>query len=384
MISAGKKLLLLLLIFFNTVPLSLAAHELVTLTVKNPDPYTGNQSWFVYTKNPGDTINDIATIKNYGDETVFVRIYPVDAATSTSGSFILKFQHEDQDGIGDWSTISKNEISIKAGERIDVPFKIKIPETISPGQYIGGIVIEYGPNVTQGNTKDCAANGNCGNSIVSVKTRIGSRIYLTIPGQAEEKVSLTDFSYYTTLTGQARFKLKIVNQGNVVYQPQAEITIRDGKGNVYDMFSKPLGTSMPNSVIEPVITWDKNRPLTANFSATASVTFPRRFQSVGEILHGAPMVKTISFVIIPWDHIFYLSIIALIAVCLCAMHTMRLKHEVSDGAEYQVLDDDDIVSIAEKNRTSWRKLAELNGIKAPYILKKGMTIVIPKSAKKRQ
>ena len=384
MISVGQKLLLMMLIFFHTGSVALASHELVTLTVKNPDPYTGNQSWFVYTKNPGDTIDDIATIKNYGEETVFVRIYAVDAATSDTGSFILKFQHEDQDGIGDWSTISKNDISIKPGERIDVPFKIKIPETISPGQYIGGIIIEYGPNVTQGNSKDCATNGNCGSSIVSVKTRIGSRIYLTIPGQTEEKVSLTDFSYYTTLTGQARFKLKIVNQGNVVYQPQAEITVRDSKGNVFDTFSKPLGTSMPDSVIEPIITWDKNRPLTANFSATASVTFPRRFQVAGEILHGAPMVKTISFVIIPWDHIFYLSIIALIAVCLCAMHTMRLKHEISDGTEYRILEGDDIISIAEKNKTSWRKLAELNDIKPPYILKKGASIVIPKPDKKRQ
>jgi hypothetical protein len=381
--SAAKIMLLSAMVIMNAAPVALASHEEVTLTVKNPDPYTGNQSWFVYTKNPGDLIEDIATIKNYGSSTSIVRIYPVDAMSSQSGSFILKFEHDDQEGIGEWTSVSRQEIKIAPDERIDVPFKIKIPQDISPGQYIGGIVIEYGPNVTQGNVVNCTNGNNCGNSIVAVKTRIGSRIYITIPGQVEEKIDLTDFNYFTTLTGQSRFNFTIVNRGNVVYQPVAEITIRDSSGKVYDTFTKPLGISMPDTTIQPVITWDKQRPLVANFSATAKVTFPRRFQIAGENLHGSPVLKTIDFLIIPWDHIFYLSIIALIATGLCAMHSLKLKKMITGSEKYLVQENDDLVSIASAKKISWKRLVEINRLHPPYVLKKGMTLFVPKPPKKK-
>ena len=360
---------------------ALAAAE-VTLTVKNPDPYTGNQSWFVYTKNPGETIEDIATIKNFGDEAATVSIYPVDATTSESGSFILKFEHDDQNGIGDWTTVSKSPIEIKPDERIDVPFTINVPKDISPGQYIGGIVIEYGPDAAQPQQSNaCLASGNCGQGLVSVKTRIGSRIYLTIPGKAQEAVDLTDFHYFTSLSGQPRFKFTIVNDGNVTYQPQAEVTIRDSSGRIYDSFTKPLGNSMPGTTIEPVISWDKSRPLFADFTATAKITFPKRFALAGEPLHGAAVTKTVSFWIIPWDYILYFAVFAIIAAMIFVLHAMRKRKALANSEIYLVQSEDDVMNLAEKLKVSWRSIARLNKLKAPYTLRKGTKILIPKRKK---
>ncbi len=382
MLNGSKFLLLTALVWFCSSLPAMAAAE-VTLTVKNPDPYTGNQSWFVYNRNPGDTIEDIAVVKNFGDEPALVQIYPVDAAASPSGSFILKFAHEDQNGIGDWTTVDKKELLIQPDERIDLPFKITIPKELSPGTYIGGIVIEYGPNAPQGQSPACTPKDTCGQSSVSVKTRIGSRIYLTIPGQAMENVDLTDFSYFTSITGQPRFKFTIVNSGNVVYQPQADITVRDSAGNIYDSFVKPLGTSMPKSTIEPVITWDKARPLLANFTATATVTFPKRFLVAGEQqLHGAAVTKTTSFLIIPWDYIFYASLLALIAFSLYALSSIRMKKALAGCEDYMVKENDNLISIAADKKISWRKLAKINKLKPPYILKIGTTIHVPGPTKK--
>lgn len=377
-VAAAAKILLAILIALNIGTIALAAHEEVTLTVKNPDPYTGNQSWFVYTKNPGALIEDVATIKNYGTTTSNVRIYPVDATTTQSGSYILKFDHEDQLGIGEWTNISRNEIKIAPGERIDVPFSVKLPADISPGQYIGGIVIEYGPNTTDGITTNCENTNTCGNSVVAVRTRIGSRIYITVPGEAREKIDFSGFSYYTTLMGQARFKFTIVNGGNVVYEPVAEITIRDDNGKIYDKFTKPLGTSAPGSTIESVITWDKQRPMIANFTATAKVTFPHRFQIADDTMHGSAMEKTADVPIFPWDHVFYLSVIALIVTTLCAMHGIRPKPLATESEKYQVRDNDDLISIASAKNTNWQTLADFNNLKQPYILKKGTVIFVPK------
>jgi hypothetical protein len=357
---------------------ALAAAQ-VTLTVKNPDPYTGNQSWFVYTKNPGETIEDIASIKNFGDESANVLIYPVDATTSDAGSFILKFEHENQNGIGEWTTVSKSPIAIKPNERIDIPFSIHIPKDISPGQYIGGIVLEYGPSAKSPQQSDvCVASGNCGQGLVSVKTRIGSRIYLTIPGKAYETFDLTDFHYYTSLSGQPRFKFTIVNNGNVTYQPQAEITIRDSAGRIYDSFTKPLGNSMPGTTIEPVISWDTNKPLFGAFTATAKVNFAKRFALAGEPLHGAAITKTVNFWIIPWDYILYASVFIIIAAMIYYLRKISAIKAINNSESYVVQSEDDLMNLAERLGVSWRSIARLNKLKAPYILRTGTTIRIPK------
>jgi hypothetical protein len=356
----------------------------VTLTVKNPDPYTGNQSWFVFTRNPGESIDDVVTVKNFGDETATVSIYPVDATTSQSGSFILKFDHEDQDGIGEWTTVSSKSIQVKAGERVDVPFTIKVPKELSPGQYIGGIVIEYGAEAAAQKTTEAVAActlPSCEQSVVSVKTRIGSRIYLSVPGKARELVDLLDFKYFTSLSGQPRFKFTIENSGNVTYVPQAEITIRDASGKIYDSFTKPLGSSLPGTVIEPVVDWEKQTPLIASFTATAKVTFPKRFAIAGEPMHGAAVTKSVRFSIIPWSHIFYFTVFAVFAALLCWLHTMRVRKALANSESYAVGADDDLMSLAQKLNISWKTIARLNKMKPPYTLRKGTRILVPKHKK---
>jgi hypothetical protein len=356
----------------------------ITLTVKNPDPYTGNQSWFVYTKNPGDVINDIASIKNYGDEKASVKIYPVDGETTSGGSFILKFNQENQIGIGNWTKMQTKELEVMPGERVDVPFQIDVPKEISPGQYIGGIVIEYGTaasDKTSGNCDRTQKDNGCDNSVVNVKTRIGSRIYVNISGEAEENVALTDFSYYTTISGQPRFKFKIENKGNVSYQPVAQIEVRDGMGNLYDSFSKSIGVVMPGSTTEPTISWDKETPFIGKFTATASVSFQKRFQGELTALHAAASSKTVVFWIAPWIYLIFAFLIILAGSALCTFCKLRFKKLVSTSEKYQVGENDDLLAIAAKQNISWKKLAKINKLKPPFIIKKGQVINLPKQKK---
>ncbi len=360
---------------------ALASAE-VSVTVKNPDPYTGNQSWFVYTKNPGDTISDIASIKNFGDEEATVDIYPVDAITTSSGSFILKFDHEDQTGIGDWSSVEKKQIKIKPDERLDIPFTITLPADLTPGQYVGGIVIEYGTAQSESEVGQCQSENGCESSFVTVKTRIGARIYITIPGSVEEKIEMTDFQFFTTLTGQPKFRFRIENKGNVVYQPIAKIEIRDADGNLYDSFSKSLGTIMSDSTTEPTISWDKEIPLFAKFSATASVTFNKRFQgSEKGTMHGAAVTRTAEFWIIPWTYIIYSILLILICSVVCYFRAIKYRKALAGSEKYEVEEGDDIVNIAHRNDLDWHKLAKLNKLKPPYIIKKGNILFVPKNKK---
>lgn len=354
----------------------------IAVTVKNPNPYTGNQSWFVYERKPGEVIDDIATIKNYGDEAAKVTVYAVDATTNDSGSFILKFANEEQKSIGAWTELKQKEYLIHPDERIDVPFQIEIPNEASPSQYLGGIVAETGGTDTtaQKSKSSCANNQICSTS-VAVKTRIGSRIYLTIPGEIKEDISWDNFVVIEKISGKTFFKFQIKNNGNVAYEPKVEIEITDLYGNLYDKFEKSLGSSLPNTTTQPMIAWDKNAPLFGNFTAKATVSFPQRFKPAD--LHSANFSssKSVNFMFIPWNLIIVIFGFLLIITAIIVHRKNKIKKMLIGAEKYQVKDNEHIGDIAKNNNVHWKDLVFINKLKAPYIIKKGDIIHIPKTKK---
>ncbi len=363
-----------------TIFLANTAFAQISLTVKSPDPYTGNQSWFVYEKNAGEVIEDIATIKNFSNKKQNINIYAVDATSNDGGSFILKFKTEEQKSIGIWTELKENTLILQPGERVEVPFKIHIPREASPSEYIGGIIVENGDDKDETINDDTCSekdkNKIC-NTNVTVKTRIGARIYLTIPGETKEDIAWTGFWQIQKLSGQTSFKFRIENKGNVAYEPRAFVEIFDSTGKLYDTFEKPLGDSLPNTTIEPTTNWEKEPPFFGKFTARASVIFPQRFKSNDLELHGANEKKEVNFWIIPWVSILlFMTILASIGL---AIHRQKsqLKKLRASSQEYEIKDEENIISIAEQNSIHWKKLAKINNLQAPYILKKGDKILIP-------
>lgn len=349
----------------------------VTLTVKNPDPYKGNHSWFVYEEEAGETIEDVATLKNFSDEPAQVNIYAVDATSSKGGSFILKFREEEQKGIGYWTDVKTKSITINPDEVIDIPFEIVLPEGIAPGQYLGGLIVESGETADlNGDLQEyCEANDLCGTS-VAVKTRIGSRIYLTVPGKTYEDYALTDFTASKSITGTTKFQFRIENNGNVAYEPHAVIDVYDGMGNLYEHIEKPLGTSSPGTVIHPVVKM-KKRPIIGTFNAEANVTFARKFGD--SEFHAAAPSESLSatFWVMPWEIIFILLLLIVAVSGIIIQRKAAWKKYIDAAEEYTVQAGEDIESIAKKRHIDWRKLAKFNKLKPPFTVKTGDKLMVP-------
>lgn len=348
----------------------------ITLTVKNPNPYEGNFSWFVYNKNAGETVSDIATVKNFSNTPVDVTIYAVDAVSSESGSFILSFSEDEQIGIGAWTDVKSKALTIPPFEVIDVPFEIKVPADAPPGQYLGGIVIENGQGQTAGE-----ASGQENGTSISVKTRIGSRVYLTIPGEIIEDVRFSDFHAKKEITGITRFFLTLENKGNMSYEPEVKIDVFDQSGNLYETIKKPLGTIAPMSTIKPVVEMGK-RPFLGNYTAKAYVEFKCKFAP--EDLHGSAHYyeKETSFWALPWGII--LSVLFIIFAGLSIMTEQKLarKKYYARGEEYTITQNEDVLTIARTRNVPWKKIARYNKLKPPYIVKPGDKLIVPKTKKK--
>lgn len=368
---------LLVATFLLTTNSALAFGQ-VTLTVKNPDPFKGNHSWFIYEKEAGQVIEDVATLKNFSSKPADVNIYAVDATSSYGGSFILKFKEEDQKSIGYWTDVDVKSITINPSEVIDVPFKIVLPENVTPGEYIGGLIVETGDPLSIDKEYDerCADENLCGTSI-AVRTRVGTRIYLTVPGKTYEDFALTDFSVSKSITGTTKFQFRIENNGNVAYQPQSVIDVYDNMGNLYEHIENPLGISSPGTVINPVVKM-KNRPLIGNFTAKASVSFDRQF---GESeFHSAPPTahKEVSFWVMPWEIIFIVLLFILAVGAIITQRKMVWKSYLTHAEEYSVQNGEDVVKIAKERHINWKKLAKFNKLKPPYIIREGDTLKVPK------
>ncbi len=348
----------------------------ITLTVKNPNPYEGNYSWFVYTEEAGRTIKDIATIKNFSSEPTDVEIYAVDAKSSETGSFILSFLEDQQKGIGAWTTVESKSLTIPPFEVQDIPFEINIPADAPPGQYLGGIVIENGKSATSSGITEPDESGTS----IAVKTRIGSRVYLTIPGEIKEDLKFNNLKVKEALAGNTKFELTLVNNGNISYEPKATVEIYNQRGELYETIEKELGTIAPNTKINPIVEM-KKRPIIGNFTAKANVVFHCKFTP--ENLHGSAhnLTNQTTFLVLPWEIILTILFIIFTGLGIFANHRIAKKRYIRNGEKYQVKKHEDLVAIGNARDISWKKIAKYNGLKAPYIVKPGDIIIVPKNKK---
>jgi hypothetical protein len=348
---------------------------LVTITVKNPDPFSGNFSWFIYEKQPGEVIEDIATIKNVGKDPTEVNVYAVDASSNESGSFILGLPENNQKNLGIWTEVNKGPFILNPHQSIDIPFKIHIPKGVSPGQYTGGIIVE---NDSSKKSTGELFQGNLTSGSVSVKTRIGTRIYLTIPGEIHENIKLTDASVIKELNGNTRFYFTIENKGNMTYEPKVKVDIYDTLGNLYEIIEQPLGTSSPATVIKPSVKM-KKRPLFGTYKADITLTYESQFRA--SQLHSAPLTdsKKITFWVMPWEIILISSLLIIIAAALLFKKRVARLNYLAISQNYTVDENDDLIKIGKATKTPWKKIAKYNNLKPPYIVKPGDQIQVPKN-----
>ncbi|MFO0781217.1 MAG: DUF916 domain-containing protein [Candidatus Gracilibacteria bacterium] len=369
-------------------PAVASANGSLTIVVKNPNPYTGNQSWFTYEKKPGEVIDDVATVKNLSNKPLRAHVYAVDATSNDSGNFILKLENEDKTGIGKWTKLTSSDIiTIPAQQSMDFPFHIEVPANLTPGQYFGGLVLEeVGDNVQPVAVAAAADNGKkiCCTNIL-VKTRIGLRIYLTIPGTIVDKMEWSGFKTIQK-NKTTNFQFEIKNTGNVALEPVATIEIFDQGGKQVDRFEKTLGESLPGTIINPVIGWE-NQALFGSFRAIGKVHYRIKNQSIDQKLHGSSEkgeTKVTEFNIVPWKMLYGIILVILaagIGYWIYARNQQQLK---TQWETYEVQAYDNIMSIAESHSVDWKKLARVNKLKPPYLVKKGEIIRVPKTVRHNQ
>jgi len=144
----------------------------------NPDPQVEfSDSWFVYTLKQGQVKEDAIIINNHSEEIVTVRIFPVEAALNSQGTFYTDAEKEVDQGVSQWVKVSQPEIRMGPGESQTVEFTLRVPDKIESKQYLGAVMAEQIRAVKPG--EESKEENMVGQSF-NIRSSVGVRMYLTV------------------------------------------------------------------------------------------------------------------------------------------------------------------------------------------------------------
>jgi hypothetical protein len=243
-----SKFLVIVLIALGTVfaamPPVLAQGRLA-MTITPPiikNNVNPGQIWKSYLKvvnNNSQPIDTYVQLVNFesGDESGTVRLAPK-SETEIEANPML---------INNWIKIEKGPYHIPAGQSLDIPFIVDVPEQVDPGDHHIALLVgtEPEPKEKEG-------------SSISIASKLGSLLLLNISGDVREQGIVRQFTsdkkFYDR--GEVMFSLRFQNTGNTILQPQGEIRIYDFRDNDLGAVSVNQNTEAGNVFPEDTRRWD--------------------------------------------------------------------------------------------------------------------------------
>ncbi len=354
----------------------------------NPDPNIPySESWFIYNLDLGESKDDSLTLFNTSNEVKTVKIYPVDSIASNQGNFALEAQDAPRDDVGAWIKLSETLITLNPGESKDIPFTITIPENADVGEHSGGIIIQK-----------AQAGEVAGDTGASIVTRVGIRVYETVPGEIIKDIEIVDFLVEPiTLPDKEPYydiTLTALNKSNVSMKPKADLVI-SGWGKIdYQDFKKINYESIAAFVTgkesfpihfftgetlskdwqllrdQKVTTrWEWLKPKFGRFTFQTRLTY--------ESNEGEKTISSsaITVWVIPW-----LEVLVILLLLILAAGALVIKIIFFGGRKwrsYTVKTGDNLPQIAYQSKVSLKRLAKINKIKKPFLIKADQKILVP-------
>lgn len=179
----------------------------------------GARDWFTYTLDPGATFGDTVAISNLSDHATHFVIYPTDAVSvADSAGFAAKKDDETPTDVGTWVTLAAREYTVPAGQRIDVPFKITVPEDAEPGDHAGAILAV---DVEEGSIDPSSAPDGLS---LNIRHRMGARIYVRVSGPTAPALRIDQLRVQRD-GDKATVTWDLQNTGNLRLTPSAQVRI---------------------------------------------------------------------------------------------------------------------------------------------------------------
>lgn len=265
---------------------------------------------FEVAADPGETVTKEIKLVNESKTSQFYYIsFSNFEAQGDSGSptFI-----EPRDGLGTWITTSEASVNLAPGQQKTVTFTVSVPKDAEPGGYFAAIFFgTTAPNTQSG---------------VTIGTKTGALLLLSVRGDVEEAAGLVDFQLHNNKhiyrMLPVGFQYRFSNQGGDRVKPVGSIVVRSILGwRVEKVNANPFdGNVLPKTTRKFTPEWSKSDSVESRdqeyarnerYSFTKNVKAEWKNFAVGifrarAILHYGStdqMVKSkaVYFVVFPWE-----------------------------------------------------------------------------------
>jgi len=174
----------------------------------------------------GTSVASQVNVQNTGDQDQTYYLETIKfAARENSGAPLFISPSVDRSGLPEWIALSKTRVTVKARSKATVPFTVAVPSDVPSGSENAAIVISDTPF-------DIVASDGA-----ILQTRAAVLVLFTVTGETVAKAGLLDFRTVFggdtgPYSGEAAYRFRVQNQGNVYLAPIGTVTLTDAFGRV--------------------------------------------------------------------------------------------------------------------------------------------------------
>lgn len=331
-----------------------------------------NDSGFSYEMGLGAVKKDgLMVVNNTKTKKKFI-VYAADSVSSTDGGFACRQFAEDKKEVGSWIKLEKGEVELAPGTNEIIPFTISVPTKTDSGEHNGCFLIQE---------KKEEVNKDEKKSGIQLSIRTGVRVSIIIPGDLIKKISLDKFEISNKTNGNYIFKSSVKNSGNVSVNTDVRVIVKNALGIPH----KTLGGEyivLRNET--SVWNFELPKPFWGGFYK-AKLIVKYNPEIKGDLkdkskLKTLESEKEISFYAFPTAKGFMFEVLILLFIVfnLYLLSVWKKRQNwIKTWKKYSLARATNIKVLAEKYEVNWKLLANVNKIKAPYMLSAKDEIVVP-------
>jgi hypothetical protein len=141
-----------------------------------------------------------------------------------------------------WFNFGQTKYRAEPGKTIAIPYQIKVPQGTGPGGYYAVVFAETQPPEASG---------------IVAKKRVGIIFYMSVKGPLDERGNVESFRVpWFHSEAPLHTELRLKNSGNVHYQADIEVDVKDIFGNTKAILTSDK-TILPGTIRRIELDWDR-------------------------------------------------------------------------------------------------------------------------------
>ncbi|MDX6245407.1 MAG: hypothetical protein QOE76_3130 [Frankiales bacterium] len=286
---------------------------------------------FEYTATPGAQQPDFVAISNNALTPLHLNVYASDGFNTSSDGFDLLAASKKPVDVGSWITLKTNVIDLKPGATVVIPFTVRVPAKVAPGDHVGGIVASL-------RTYGVDKKGDR----VAIDQRVGARVYLRIQGPLQPQLTVTNLkvAYRGSLwnpfaKGRVTVSYTLHNPGNVRLGAHQAVEASGWYGAVHSASSPDVPELLPDNAHDVRVVISGVEPAFHDRVRLTVTPFALGTDIDGRL---TDVVRTVHFWAVPWGLLVLLCLLVTLLVVSwrrLRRRRPRVSTQVPPAAEQQ-------------------------------------------------